>query len=52
MQKLDKVQKIIFDYYKFSSSRSSRINKNCAYATATSYDIPSYKLISEILEKG
>ena len=52
MQKLDKIQKLILNYFSFSSSRSSRINKNTAFAIATSDNRPTYELISEILEKG
>ena len=52
MQKLDKIQKAILNYFRLSSSRSSRINKNCAFAIATSDNRPTYEIISEILEKG
>lgn len=52
MNKLDKIQKLISNYFSFSSSRSSRINKKYAFALAASDNLLRHELISEILEKG
>jgi hypothetical protein len=54
MQKLDQIQKLILNYFSFSSSRSSRINKKYAFAIAiaSSDNIIRHELISEILETG
>ena len=52
MNKFDKIQTLILNYFSFSSSRSSRINKRCAIACATSDNIPRHDLIHKILEKG